>query len=389
VKPEALITPAVLGGPPVFPDGPPHWPTATEAIQNAIRTAVEERTWGHYHGPRSCDLEAVIAGWFGIPHAIACASGTLAVEVALRAVGVLPGDEVLLAAYEYESNFLTVHALGAKPVLLDVSPQNWNLSVSELERAVSSKTKAIICSHLHGGIVPMPGVVAFAESHKIAVIEDAAQCPGARIGSRYCGTFGEVGTISFGGSKLLSAGRGGAILLRDSRAYQRAKVWLTRGVQEWATLSELQAVVLFPQFEQLQQYTQKRWEAVQQLEHAIENRKILGLRRFQNHDATMQPAFYKVGFQYSPLEFGLSRELFVKAMRAEGVAFDAGFRALHVGRSPSRFRAVGALTESQNASDGCVKLHHPVLLEPPERREQVAQALEKVYRNSERIRAAN
>jgi hypothetical protein len=92
------------------------------------------------------------------------------------------------------------------------------------------------------------------------------------------------------------------------------------------------------------------------------------------------PAFYKLGFQYDPAAFGLSRELFVKALRAEGIAFDAGFRALHVGRSPSRFRAAGELTHAADAHNRCVILHHPILSGATSDVQQVADAVAKVYR---------
>src|SRR6185312_16077629 len=154
--------------------------------------------------------------------AITCATGTLAVEAALRALRVGPGDEVVMAAYDYESNFLTLHALGAKPVLVDVHPANWQLDAAKLEAAFSPQTKAVICSHLHGGLVDMPAVMALTRKHGIGVVEDAAQAPGATVEGKPAGTWGDVGTLSFGGSKLLTAGRGGAMLFRDAQIYQRA-----------------------------------------------------------------------------------------------------------------------------------------------------------------------
>lgn len=97
------------------------------------------------------------------------------------------------------------------------------------------------------------------------------------------------------------------------------------------------------------------------------------------------PAYYKLGFQYDPISFGLSREVFVKALRAEGVAFDAGFRALHVGRSPSRFRAAGELAHAADAHEQCVILHHPVLSGTAADVRQVAEAVVKVYRYRDRF----
>src|SRR6266540_1691400 len=117
--------PALLGGLPVCPEGPPAWPRFDPDVQAALSAAIASGAWGQYHGDHVRGLEAELAAFHDVPNVLTCVSGTLAVEAALRALRVGPGDEVVLAAYDYESNFLTVHALGAKPVLIDVAPRNW------------------------------------------------------------------------------------------------------------------------------------------------------------------------------------------------------------------------------------------------------------------------
>ncbi|HEY1191457.1 MAG TPA: aminotransferase class V-fold PLP-dependent enzyme, partial [Gemmata sp.] len=380
--------PALLGGAPVRPEGPPGWPLPDADVQAALAAALASGAWGQYHGEHVCALEAELAAFHGVPHALTCASGTLAVEVALRALRVGPGDEVVMAAYDYESNFLTVHALGAKPVLVDVRPDTWQLDETRLGAALTPLTKAVICSHLHGGLVNVPAVRAVARARGVGVVEDAAQAPGAQVGGQPVGTCGDIGTLSFGGSKLLTAGRGGALLFTDPQLYQRAKTFLHRGVQQWAPISELQATALRPQVRKLRDATAWRAERVRELvepappaplpegkgeketHHRIAHTAAQeALRAFTPFPSgrgiggvgSAIPAFYKLGFQYAPAAFGLSRALFVKALRAEGVAFDAGFKALHAGRSPSRFRAAGELTHAADAGARCVMLHHPVL----------------------------
>src|SRR4051812_35317257 len=103
---------------------PPSWPPTDPEILAALRAAFADGSWGRYHGGHVERLEARLAEYHAVPHALTCASGTLAVEAALRAVGVGPGDEVILGAYDYESNFLSGHAIGAVPVLVDVLPGN-------------------------------------------------------------------------------------------------------------------------------------------------------------------------------------------------------------------------------------------------------------------------
>ncbi|WP_246523683.1 DegT/DnrJ/EryC1/StrS family aminotransferase [Gemmata palustris] len=428
--------PALLGGTPTRPEGPPQWPLLDDDVRAAVTEAMATGAWGQYHAEHVCALEAELATFHGVPHALTCASGTLAVEVALRALRVGPGDEVVMSAYDYESNFLTIHALGAKPVLIDIHPHNWQLDETKLEAAFTPQTKAVLCSHLHGGLVSMPAVMEIARKHNIGVVEDAAQSPGATVIGKPAGTWGDVGTLSFGGSKLLTTGRGGALLFNDAQLYQRAKNWLHRGLQQWAPLSELQAAVLRPQLRKLRATTAWRAERVRELvaeptppsplpegkgekelsadvasSTAISRASPLpcqegvagepwgvppsqgargtgvgsAIQPFANNIPDSIPAFYKVGFQYAPSIFGLKREIFVKALRAEGVAFDPGFKALHIGRSPSRFRAPGELTHAADAHERCVTLHHPVLSGTTADVQQVADAVAKVYRYRDRF----
>ena len=173
-------------------------------------------------------------------------------------------------------------------------------------------------------------------------------------------------------------------MIRDPNVYQRAKVWLSRGVQQWAALSELQAAVLIPQLKKLPQWTANRHERVTNLVALLDG--VPGLTLFENRVADSVPAYYKVGFFLDSEQFGLSREIFVKALRAEGIAFDEGFRASHIGRSANRFRASGTLTEAERAHRQVVMLHHPVLSLGNEEIEKVAQAVRKTYRNVNRLR---
>lgn len=355
----------------------PSWPIPDDDVLVALRAAYEDGSWGKYHGGNVARLEAALATFHGVEHVLTCGSGTFAVEVALRALKVGPGDEVILAAYDYGGNFLSVHAIGAKPVLADVAPHNCNLDPHKLTEAASPATKAVIVSHLHGGVVPMREVMAFAAQHSLRVIEDAAQMPGAVVQGRPAGTWGDAGILSFGGSKLLTAGRGGALLTRHADVAQRAKLFFQRG-NHVCPLSELQAAVLLPQLAKLAVRNAQRAANVRFLTERL--RHVPGLRPFTNQTDDTVAGYYKLGFQYDAAEFGLPREQFITLMRAEGVAFDEGFRALHVGRSPGRFRKSGELSEATRAQEGVVVLHHPVLLGTMADMENVLRTVEKLRR---------
>src|SRR5437879_2383311 len=115
---EMTALPALLGGSPIRPQGPPDWPVPDEAVRAALEAAYADGSWGKYDGGHVQRLQERLAADHGVEHALTCGSGTFAVEVALRALKVGAGDEVVLAAYDYPGNFLSVHAVGAMPVLV-------------------------------------------------------------------------------------------------------------------------------------------------------------------------------------------------------------------------------------------------------------------------------
>jgi dTDP-4-amino-4,6-dideoxygalactose transaminase len=372
------MLPAILGGKPIRPEGPPTWPPAWEEVSRAVKKILDEGGWGQYHGPNSRLLAERLASYHDVEFVELCCSGTFAIELALRALQIGPGDEVILAGYDFIGNFNDVVAIGARPVLIDLDPNNWNLDPELIGEAIGSNTRAIIVSHLHGGVVPMKRVVEIAREHGLRVIEDACQMPGALIEGRKAGAWGDIGALSFGGSKLLSAGRGGAMLTNSPEIRQRAQVYCNRGNHAYP-LSELQATVLLPQLERLDQRNQARSISVSKLAESL--KPILGLRPLDNRGSSVFPGYYKLGFQYDPDEFdGLSREMFAQAARAEGIEFKAGFRAFHLCRSSRRFRKAGALAIATMADANMLVLHHPALLEGDE-------AIDQITRGIHRIRA--
>ena len=367
---------AMHGGAPTLPEGPPAWPIDDPDVRAALDATLADGSWGRYHGPHVGRLTDALAEFFGLPYAYPCCSGTFAVELALRSLRVEPGDEVVLAGYDYPGNFRAIEAIGARPVLVDVDAKNWNLDPTLLPAAISDRTRVVLVSHLHGGLVPMRAVLAIAQRHGLAVVEDICQAPGAIVEGQLAGTWGDVAVLSFGGSKLLTAGRGGAIVSRRPEVHQRAKVFCEQGNHAFP-LSELQAAALLPQLTKLRDRNAQRLAAAQRL---VGQLACGCLRPLVNHVASATPVFYKVGFQYESPGANQSRGDFIAAAQAEGVAIDAGFRGF-AHRSPKRCHMVGELTESRRAAESALVLHHPVLLEPVETIDRVAAALRKVARS--------
>ena len=371
--------PAILGGPPVRRSGPPGWPRRNDAIAEILRGMAESGEWGRYHGPHVPELSRRLAEFHAVEHVLLCSSGTAAVELALHGVGVQAGDEVIVAAYDFKSNFQNILQLKATPVLVDLHPQTRQLDVNLVEAALTEKTRAILVSHLHGGCVPMRQLRQITEPRSIAIVEDACQNPGAIIEGRRAGTWGDAGVLSFGGSKLLTAGRGGAVLTPKAEIAERIKRHVMRGNDAYP-LSEIQAAIVLPQLDLLDEHNQFRMNSVIRICNEVAD---LGLLSLQLPSDELAPAYYKLGFQYERDKFGgLARDTFAEAMRAEGIAMDAGFRGNPLIHGSRRFRAVGELPEATRADGDLVVLHHPVLLEEAAAIAQVAEAVRKIQRNS-------
>lgn len=354
-------------------EGPFDWPIPDEEVRAALEAAYHDGSWGRYHGPHGVGLVEDLRTQFACEHALLCSSGTIGVELALRGCGVAAGDEVVLAGYDFPGNFRAVEAVGARPVLVDVDPASWCLDAAALAEVQRERVKAVIVSHLHGGLAEMPKIMQLARKCGWAVVEDACQQPGAQLEGRPVGSWGDVGVLSFGGSKLLTAGRGGAVLTSNAKIHQRVKVFAERG--NWAfPLSELQAAVLRPQVAKLGGRNRKRRESVATILDAT-----AGLGEWLRPvacPANAEPAYYKLAWSLIPAESESTlRDTLIAKLQAAGVPIDVGFRGF-TRRSARRCEKIGTLECSERLSQSTLLLHHPVLLEEKKTAQQVGQVLD-------------
>ena len=343
-------------------------------------------SWGQYEGRWTDELIATLRNEFKTELVTLCCSGTIAVELALRGVGVQPEDEVILAGYDFPGNFRAIEAIGAQPVLIDVVEGGWVIDSDGLEEALSNQTSAIIVSHLHGQLADIGLIREIIERHnlnsekKVAIVEDACQVPGAALAESPLGCLGDVGVLSFGGSKLLSAGRGGAVLTNSPDIHQRAKIFAQRGNDSFP-LSQLQAAVLIPQLGTLAAMNETRNKNAQKLIQGTEQFESLdGLAQLSAIGEQCTAAFYKLPWLLRDRSNGWSRADFIAALVAEGVQVGDGFRGF-LRRSPRRCRKIGTLAQSQIAAQQTVLLSHPVLLESDSVIDKVIEAIEKVAGN--------
>jgi perosamine synthetase len=315
--------------------------------------------WARYDGDHSQKLALDLSRRFLRNKTQLCCSGTLAVELALRGCRIGVGDEVILAAYDFPGNFRAIEATGASIVLVDIGARSWTIdNVENLERATGDTTKAILVSHLHGTLAPMRAICDWAASRGIAVIEDACQMPGAIVDGEPVGSWGDCSVLSFGGSKLLSAGRGGAVMTNDSRIDQRMRIFRERGNDAFA-MSELQAAVLEPQLRQLDSKRKRHSEAVRNIESQVSSQQIeFAVRQQPIEDLS----FYKWAFRTlgDTPEVVDERNAIRERLLKNGLAVGSGFRGF-LTRGTSRCRRSGELTNAANASRSTIVVHHTAL----------------------------
>lgn len=364
---------AIHGGPKAVTSSPPSWPMATQEVRDALIAAFDEGRWGRYHGTAQDELRRKLSELTTQKHAWLCASGTIAVELALRACRVGSEDEVILAGYDFPGNFRAIEAVGARPVLCDIRPATWCLDVELVEEAIGPQTKAIIASHLHGGQVEMQRLRAISQERSLQLIEDACQCPGATVEGRPAGAWGDVGVFSFGGSKLLSAGRGGALVTSDDTIAQRVKLVVERGNDAFP-LSELQASVLLPQLDELERLNELRHKKATWIrEQLVAVPGVATLAETQEGS----PAYYKFPLLLTGQPTQVERSVMLAALQAEGVSCDIGFRGFGK-RSTRRCRMASELTNANLAAQQTMLLHHPTLIGSQQLVEQTVAGISKV-----------
>jgi len=181
-------------------------------------------------GPNVSELEAEVARYHGVPHAVGVASGTDALLLALRALDIGAGDEVITTPFTFIATAEVLGLLGAIPVFVDIDPQTFNIDAALIEAAITKKTKAIIPVHLFGHPCDMDPILAVAQKAGLKVIEDCAQAFGARYKGRIAGTFGDAGCFSFFPSKNLACyGDGGIVITGDPEVDARLRILRNHG----------------------------------------------------------------------------------------------------------------------------------------------------------------
>ena len=331
---------AIHGGPPAKTKPFPDWPIYDDREREALNEVLESGVWWRTPGTKTLAFEQEFAAYHQAKHGIAVTNGTHALEVALAAMGIGSGDEVIVPNATFVATASAVLFAGALPLLVDVSADSYCIDPELAEAAITENTKAIIAVHMGGRPADLDQLTAVAEKHGILLLEDAAHAHGSEWRGRKVGTFGIGGTFSFQASKTMTAGEGGMVISNDGDFERLARATHDCGrlPGKWFydhfiygsnyRLSEWQGAVLLAQLTRLDEQTSRRHQMGRILDRLLS--EIPGISP-QSHDSRIsRNGQYAYIFNYDKRAFaGVETLRFVEALEAEGIPTQAPYPPLH------------------------------------------------------------
>jgi len=230
-----------------------------------------ETGWISSEGPFVKTFEEKLASYFNRKYGVAVCNGTIAIDIAIDALDLQAGDEIILPSFTIISCLAGLVRKGCIPIFIDQNPATWNMEVSQIESKITSRTKAIMVVHIYGLPVDMDPVLSIAKKHNLKVIEDSAEMHGQTYNGRKCGSFGDISTVSFYPNKHITTGEGGMIFTDDPKLAERCKSlrnlcfiperrFVHHELGYNGRMTNMQAAIGLAQFERVDQFIQKkRW----------------------------------------------------------------------------------------------------------------------------------
>jgi dTDP-4-amino-4,6-dideoxygalactose transaminase len=401
---------AITGAPPVRTHSFPKWPEYSEEDRLALLLVLQSRNWGGYPSPNTYArlFNERFAAFQGAKYGIAAANGTVTLEVALKAGGLRPGDEVIVPAYTWIGTASGVLSAQGIPVFVDSDPSNYCIDPRALEAAITPRTRAVIPVHLGMQLADMDAILAIAQKRNLLVIEDCAHVHGAQWKGRGAGSLGHFGSFSLQTSKLLTSGEGGIIVTSDASAAERCESLINCGRPsttdryKYRTLglnyrmTEFQAALLLSQLAKLPEQAERRLTNARLL--AAKLSSVQGIRPLEWDPRITRPAIYHYLLRYDPQGFaGVHRDLFLEALRAEGIPAEGPFyeplyRAplWHFRRDDFAAFAASQVDYTKTlcpvaekaAYDESIWLHHPLLLGNEKDIDDILEAIIRIQTNA-------
>jgi len=329
---------AITAGNPVRTRPFAPWPVFDRKEERAIQQVLKSRNWGGYPFPNkhASAFSQRFAEYHGARYGLAVTNGTIALEVALKAGGLQPGDEVIVPAYTWEGTVSPVLKLNAVPVFVDIDPSTYCLDAGLIEKAITNKTRAILPVHLAMRFADLDAIGRLARHHHLLLIEDCAHAHGGQWKKKGAGATGDMGCFSFQSSKLMTAGEGGAVITSKLELLERAQSYVNCGraseTDKFAhrivgfnyRMTEFQAAILEVQLGRLAQQASVRQRNMEYFEKRIG--ETPGLALLKRDRRITRVAAYQYVFKFLPEHFeGIGRASFLGALETEGIPCDGLF----------------------------------------------------------------
>jgi len=327
---------AINGGEPVRTKPFPKWPIWNENELNGIKEVLESNKWGSIHGNKVKEFEQKYAKYHDAKYGICVNSGTTALSLALKAVGIGQGDEVLVPGYTFIATATAIIDMGAIPIFVDIDPETYNIDISLIENFISERTKAIMPVHFGGRPAEMDALLEIGKKHNLKIVEDAAQAWGSEWKGTKVGAIGNAGCFSFQSSKNITAAEGGIILTNEEETAKFARSFsncgrLPDGI--WYEhyylggnyrMTEFQGVILQAQFARYPKLKSVRENNAKLLhKHLSEIEGVEVLKQDPNITANSCHLYIwrykKEAFNNAP------KTRFIEALKKEGVFVSAGY----------------------------------------------------------------
>ena len=331
---------AILGGKPMQTGSWPEWPQYDDAEKKALLDVLESRVWWRTPGTQTLAFEQEFANYQQAKYGIAVTNGTAALEVAIAALGIGPGDEVIVPDFTFIATASAVFAAGAMPVLVDCTPDTFCVDPGLVEAAITGRTKAIIAVHMGGHPADLDALQEICRKHKLYLVEDSAHAHGTEWKGRKIGAIGDIGTFSFQASKLMTAGEGGMVITNSPELERMARSIHDCGRMpgEWFyshfiygtnyRLSEWQGAVLRCQLKRADGQRILRTHNSGYLDRQLTS--IKGVTPQTEDSRCTCNGHYAYIFHYDRSAFAnLPIARFVEALNAEGIPTQASYPPLH------------------------------------------------------------
>lgn len=326
----------MLGGDPLRKQPFHQWPVFDSRERAQLEDVLSSASWGGFPSPnrKAAEFSKRFGEFQGARFAIPVSSGTTALEVALKALEVGPGDEVIVPAITFAATAYAPLTCNALPVFADVEADTVCIDPESVRKLITPSTRAIIPVHYGASLADLDALTKIASEHAIAIVEDCAHVPGAQWRGRGAGTFGAIGCFSFQSTKPMTAGEGGAITVSDSVLEEKCQSLINCGRRRPGDtfesplmganyrMTEWQCGILLAQIERAPEQIEFKSRMAARLREGLN--RIPGIHAIARDSRVTREAIYAFIFKIDEIKLGASRNSFVKAIRAEGIPCGIG-----------------------------------------------------------------